>query len=344
MASTDFKTLAQRISEGRIPVAEALRYAMLLAESLRRIHDSGKVHGAVTPINISLTPGGLDLLPAPDWTTGAITPYTAPEIFDGREPDCRSDVFSFGAVLFEMLTGRRAFEGETRVSLVANITHSPTPSSGSAAVDRLLGRCLTKNSDARTPRMQKAIMELKLLTVAARRTEPGSGPGVRRDPLDSTSLRTEMQQLEGRIAERFQAQERAVADLQRSLDDTVGSLKIQLAAMTAEFAAARTRAGSSTGGGGTLDGGSTERVQNAERRVEEMRQYLSRFERDMAADLVDIENNLKVHDAAIESARTAMSQTDDLVERVVEALESLQSAVLDQGSPSTNERSAFAVN
>jgi eukaryotic-like serine/threonine-protein kinase len=343
MASTEFKTLGQRLSEGRLPVGDALRYAMMLAESLRRIHDSGKVHGAVTPINLSITPAGLDLLPAPEWTLGAITPYTAPEVLHGRESDCRSDIFSFGAVLFEMLTGRRAFEGETRVALVSNITHAPTPSSGSPAVDRLLGPCLTKNPEERTPRMQKVIMELKLLQVAARRTEPSAaGSGFRRDPLDSGSLRTEMQQLEGRIATRFQAHERAVIDLQRSLDDAVGSLKIQLSAMTAEFAAAKTRVGSSIGGG-TLDGASNERVHTVERRVEEMRLHFAQFERDIAADLVDIESNLKVHEVAIESSRTAMAQTDDLVERVVEALESLQSAVMDR-SESMPERSAFVVN
>jgi hypothetical protein len=190
--------------------------------------------------------------------------------------------------------------------------------------------------------MQKVIMELKLLSVAVRRTEPSAATGLRRDPLDGTSTRTEIQQLEGRIAGRFLAHERAVIELQRSLDEAVSSLKIQLAAMTAEFAAAKTRVGNPVGGG-SLDGASNERVHTVERRVEEMRQHLGQFQRDIAADLVDIENNLKVHDAAIESARTAMSQTDDLVERVVEALESLQSAVMDRGDIAP-ERSAFVVN
>jgi hypothetical protein len=77
--------------------------------------------------------------------------------------------------------------------------------------------------------------------------------------------------------------------------------------------------------------------------MEEMRQLFAQFQRDIAADLVDIETNLSVHGAAIESSRTAMSQTDDLVERVVEALESLQSAVLEPGE-NAGERPTFVEN
>jgi hypothetical protein len=341
MVENDFKTLAERLTEGRLPVADALRLGMLLAESLRRLHDSGKIHGAVTPINLAMTATGMDLLPAPEWTRGAITPYTAPEVLNGREADIRSDIYSFGAILFELLTGRRAFEGETRVALVSSITHAPIPTSGSPAVDRLIATCLSKNPETRAPRMQKVIMDLKLLSVAARRTDPAAGPRGRRETLDSTSVRTEIQQLEGRIAARFQAHDRAVADLQRTLDDAVRSMKAQIASMTSEFVAAKTTVSLSSGG--AQDGASYERVHAVERKVEEMRQYLSRFERDIAADLVDIENSLKVHEAGIESSRIAMTQTDDLVERVVEALETLQSTVMDQGER-TSERTAFVVN
>src|SRR3954454_9443028 len=100
MASTEFKNLAQRLSEGRLSMAEALRYAMLMADSVRRIHESGKIHRAETPINLSITGSCLDVLHAPNWTTGAITPYTAPEILHGKDSDYRSDIFSFGAVVF----------------------------------------------------------------------------------------------------------------------------------------------------------------------------------------------------------------------------------------------------
>jgi hypothetical protein len=150
-----------------------------------------------------------------------------------------------------------------------------------------------------------------------------------------------IRQLEGRIAARFEAHDRAMADLQRTLDDAVRSMKAQIASMTSEFVAAKTSVSSFAGG--ALDGASNERVHAVERKVEEMRQYLFRFERDLAADLVDIENSLKVHEAGIESSRIATTQTDDLVERVVEALETLQSAVMDQGER-TSGRTAFVAN
>jgi hypothetical protein len=84
------------------------------------------------------------------------------------------------------------------------------------------------------------------------------------------------------------------------------------------------------------------RMEQIERTVEAMRRHASGLEYRVAADLVDIEQSLKVQSAAIESSRTAMSQTDDLVERVVEVLESLQTTVLEQTE--SDERSAFAVN
>src|SRR5664280_945446 len=237
-------TLAERLSEGRIPVGEALKYAMQLADSLRKLHDQGKAHGAVTPSHVALAPGGVELLPAAEGSAGTITPYTAPEVVQGHAPDERSDIFSLGAVLFEMLTGRRAFDGESRVTLAANLTNAPTPSSGSPLVDRLVGPCLTKNPDARSPRMQRVIMELKMLSVAARRADMGSAGGHKRDAVaDIGAVREEMQQLEARLAARLQVQEKSVPEMQRSASGTESSLKAQMAAMSGELAAFRQQAG-----------------------------------------------------------------------------------------------------
>jgi serine/threonine protein kinase len=113
MLSNDTKTLAHRLCEGRLP-AEALQYAMQLAVSLSRLRGAGKAHGAVTPANLALVDGGVELLPASQGSSGTITPYTAPEVVQGGAADARSDIFSFGAVLFEMLTGRKAFNGQIR--------------------------------------------------------------------------------------------------------------------------------------------------------------------------------------------------------------------------------------
>src|ERR1700758_3648415 len=100
--TNDQRTLAIRMSEGRIPVSEALHYAMSLADALRKLHDAGKCHGAVAPSAIVLTSSGIDLIPSlgPQAT---VPPYPAPEVLQGQPADARSDVFSFGSVVFEML-------------------------------------------------------------------------------------------------------------------------------------------------------------------------------------------------------------------------------------------------
>ena len=264
--TTETKTLAERLSEGRLSMAEALRYAIQLAGSLRELHDRGKAHGAVTPSNVGLAAGGVELLPG---SSGAITPYTAPEVVRGCAADMRSDIFGFGAILFEMFTGRRAFDGESRAALMASLTKSPTPASGMAALDRLVGSCLNKDPDARASHMRRILVGLKLLGVPARRE-----PANRQD------------------GESFEA-----------LNARIGQI---------------------------------------ERAVEEIRRHMAHFEHSVAADLVDIERGIKAQEAAIDSSRTAMSQTDDLVERVVETLESLETTVLNRGEGA--KRSAPAVN
>jgi len=354
MQWSDKKTLAQRLSEGRLPVAEALRYAVQLAEALRKLHDAGGVHGAVTPSNLEFGAAGLELLPAPEGAARAITPYTAPEVVQGRPAEARSDIFGFGAILFEMFTGRQAFEGETRAALAANLSKAPTPASGSPGVDRLLRKCLGKNPESRSARMQKIILELKLLSVSVRWTDPVSGaPSPRSTAADSEAARTDMQQLEARLAARLQVHERTIAEMHRAANEAVSSLRLKVAAMTGELAGTHPRGGNRTGtapddaatgtilarvdrGFEVLDA----RMVQLERTVEEMRRHASQFEHNMAADLVDIEQNLKVQMSAIESARTAMAQTDDLVERVVEALESLQTTVLE---PDEGERSNVVI-
>jgi hypothetical protein len=390
------RTLALRMTEGRIPVSEALHYAMSLAEALRKLHDAGKAHGAVTPSSVVLTGTTVDLIPSLG-PSATVTPYTAPEVLQGQPADARSDVFSFGAIVFEMLTGRRAFDGVSRTELKLALCNAAPPPSGSPAVDRLVNSCVAKSPAVRWQRMQKIIMELKLLTVAARRTDtPAAARGV-----SDTAFRAEMQQLEARLAVRLANYEKTIAVMQKSAGEAAESLKVQLAGVQAQLAAVQERPAkgpvnvdalmqqiqgrvdetiaavseelhaqvrervesanrqhaaqvqeavgslkqavaaqvqasiaAATGEAPartkeTVDS-VNQRMAAAEQNMEEIRKHFATLQANVAGDLHDFEKTLKAQGAAIESARTAMSQTDDLVERVVEALELLQSSMIDQ--------------
>ena len=212
--SNDQRTLALRMTESRIPVPEALHYAMRLAAALRKLHDAGKAHGAITPSCIELTATGLDLIPSLG-PSATVTPYTAPEVLQGQPADARSDIFSFGALVFEMLTGRRAFDGDGQTELKLALCNSAPPPSGSPAVDRLVTSCVAKSPAARWQRMQKIIMELKLLTVAARRAD--AAPAAR--GVSDTAMRSQIQQLEGRLTARLAAYEKNIATLQEAVRD-----------------------------------------------------------------------------------------------------------------------------
>src|SRR5690349_12204498 len=89
--TTNSGSLEQLLSSGRLSVADALSIAMRIAEDLRRLHDNGQVHGALTPATVLVGQEGVELL-SPVADEGAITPYTAPELLEGRSPDSRSDI------------------------------------------------------------------------------------------------------------------------------------------------------------------------------------------------------------------------------------------------------------
>jgi eukaryotic-like serine/threonine-protein kinase len=329
------RTLADRLTEGKIPVAEALRYALTLAESLRKIHDGGRIHGAVMPSNITLGPNGPELALAGDRAQG-MTHYTAPEVVLGKVADARGDVFAFGAVLYEMLTGHRAFDGEG-ADLALSLANSTPPPSGSPLVDRVVSSCVAKNPELRWQRMQKVIMELKLLAVAARRVEGPAPVRAKAEP----ELREEIKRLESRMSVQMDAHEQTMSRMQQAASEAVSALRVQLASVTTQLAAAQeqlTRPASETQAVGdriiarvesTVDSVG-QRIAAVEKGLDELRRNSVTLQENVAADLLEFERTQKTQQTSIDSARTAMAQTDDLVERVVEALGLLQSTVLDQ--------------
>ena len=177
------QTLAKRLERGALPLSEALTIATQIASALDRAHRAGIVHRDLKPGNIILTKTGAKLLDfglaktTSQVATGITGPglsgmettapvtgqgtllgtfqYMAPEQLEGHPADARSDLFAFGAVLYEMLTGKRAFEGHTQASLIAAILeHQPVPPSTlqkltPQALDHIVGTCLAKDPDER---------------------------------------------------------------------------------------------------------------------------------------------------------------------------------------------------
>jgi serine/threonine-protein kinase len=166
-------TLAERIAKGPMPAQEALSISRQIAEALEYAHGQGVVHRDLKPANIKLTTQGrvkvLDFGLAKLTEQGqegattltqtmAITGtpgYLAPEQLQGKPADARSDIFAFGCVLYELLTGRRAFPGNTlAASLASTAMAEPKPIEGAPQeLEKLVWRCLRKDPTRRAQSM-----------------------------------------------------------------------------------------------------------------------------------------------------------------------------------------------
>ncbi len=187
------ETLESRLTRGALPLEQVLQYGAQIARGLEKAHRNGITHRDLKPANIMLTKAGVKLLDFGLATTGAVLatattvtqaaplsltekgtivgtfPYMSPEQLQGKELDARSDVFSLGAVLYEMVTGRRAFAGGSQWSVASAIlekepeqirTISPvTP----AQVDHVIRRCLAKDPEERWQSAGDVARELEWL-------------------------------------------------------------------------------------------------------------------------------------------------------------------------------------
>src|ERR1700682_3798784 len=187
------ETLAQRLVKGSLPLEQVLQYAIEIADALDKAHRKGITHRDLKPGNVMLTNSGTKLLDfglaklkqeavptIPDsqlpTMKSAITgegtilgtlQYMAPEQVEAKEVDARTDIFAFGAVVYEMATSRKAFEGKTSASVMAKIMEADPPSMTSLqpmtppALDRVVKRCLAKDPDKRWQTASDLCEELK---------------------------------------------------------------------------------------------------------------------------------------------------------------------------------------
>ena len=159
-------SLADRIAAGPLPLAEALHYAIAMAEAVRVVHGRSRVYALLQPAGVKLLDGGVQFVPC---VPAPISPYFSPEQVAGRELDTRSDIFSLGAVLYEMLSGHKAFDGVTKPALRFQILDREPPPLRNVppAVSQLVMRCLEKKPEKRLQRMEILLAALKLQRIMA---------------------------------------------------------------------------------------------------------------------------------------------------------------------------------
>ncbi len=231
------QTLADRLRKGPLPLAQALDIAAQIADALDAAHKHGIIHRDLKPGNVMLTGGGsgrsgvmsaklLDFGLAklvahgerPALTSDASAPtqtvpmtargtvvgtlqYMAPEQLEGKEADARTDLWALGALVYEMVTGRRAFVGDTEVSLIGNIMNAEPAALSTAqpvtppVLDRIVRRCLAKSPDNRWESAHDVADELRwaeetIRTKAASTAGPPRRLGLRAASWVATGLVT----------------------------------------------------------------------------------------------------------------------------------------------------------
>ena len=213
MEMLEGESLADRLRRGPLPPHEVIRYGVQIARALDAAHRQGIIHRDLKPGNVMLTKGGAKLLdfglaktaaegPAPieglttlptehkplteEGTILGTFQYMAPEQLEGHEADARTDIFAFGALLYEMATGRRAFQGQSKTSLIAAIVSAhPEPISQVVpmtppALDHVVRRCLEKDPDDRWQSARDIAGELEWISEAGSRAGVASPITIRR--------------------------------------------------------------------------------------------------------------------------------------------------------------------
>ena len=195
MEHIDGETLQARLERGPLPLARALEYATQMCDALDKAHRRGVIHRDLKPANVMLAKSGIKLLdfglakiehapaPAPDAThTRTLTSdgtilgtfqYMAPEQVEGKDADARTDIFALGALVYEMITAKKAFDGPTQANVIGAILKDEPPPLSEivphvpASLARAIARCLAKEPDDRWQTANDLLFELRSIASPA---------------------------------------------------------------------------------------------------------------------------------------------------------------------------------
>jgi Tol biopolymer transport system component len=204
MELVEGETLRARLDRGALPLTEAVQYGIQMADALAAAHTQAIVHRDLKPDNIVLTKSGVKVLdfglarflhrPCPPLGSAAsrvtemgmiagTIPYMSPEQLEGKDVDARADIFSFGAVLYEMVTGRKVFEGQSQASLISAILSAPYPSRTVTPrpLDIVIRTCMAKDPHDRWSNMHDVWLQLQ--GIAEEVIAPGVEKTVASDPI-----------------------------------------------------------------------------------------------------------------------------------------------------------------
>ena len=346
-------SLKNLLEQAPLPAAQVSRHALQMAMALRSAHESGRIVGILDPSRIYLNAGGAVI----DAAGEAPSAYAAPELLAGARPDVRSDVFGFGAIVHQMLTGVPPFAGtsapETAPSgLSGSIPGEPLPSAAAErqALERVILQCLENNPNRRWQSARAICMELRLLNGAARRQQTVPDP---RRSLEAL-VREQVLRIETEVGTRMVSWERGVLALQQmtaeiaarigsceqGLAGLQGAVQQQQEEVHALAGSVEQKFGLQTQAAQALQGAvertecrlnsAVDSIGACERTMVEIRGAGAESAEALQASIQALQERLGSQSESIEVLRAAVGQTDDLLERMVDTIDSLQSFVFER--------------